>query len=134
MCTGGEDFVDDSGIVLEFQPGDTIQCINITILDDAFLEFEECFYVDLVSDIAGFETSTTKIVINDDEGGVLSQLFICHNNQYSFSSFQKSLSMLSRRSTRLLRAMNWRFALLQLMVFQQCSHSMLMLTFLVRYH
>ena len=44
-------------------------CVSITILDDDLLESVECFFVDLVPDIEGLETSTTKIQINDDEGG-----------------------------------------------------------------
>lgn len=44
-------------------------CIQIEILDDNMLESLECFYVDLVSLVEGIDTSTTKILINDDEGG-----------------------------------------------------------------
>ena len=67
-----EDFLNDlNGTELVFQEGDTRQCVDIQILDDLFLEMEECFFVDLVSSISRVPINTTKVLIEDDEGGML---------------------------------------------------------------
>ena len=60
------DYTDPGELELVFLPGDTRQCIQIDILDDSFLEFDESFFVDL---ILGEVVSTTRIVIQDDEDG-----------------------------------------------------------------
>lgn len=65
----GEDYVDPGPAILRFEAGDSRMCVQIIILNDNILESAECFYVDLVSFVEGIETSTTKIQINDDEGG-----------------------------------------------------------------
>lgn len=77
MCLSSKFLADvdfnDPDVVQEvvFQAGDSRQCIEIEILDDSLFELEECFYVNLVSEIPGVEVSTTKIFIDDDEGGML---------------------------------------------------------------
>lgn len=74
------DYSDPGVLQLVFMPGDTRQCVQIDILDDLLLEFDEDFFVDLV---LSEDVSTTRVVIEDDEGGMsssFSQIFLhCSN-------------------------------------------------------
>ena len=76
LIAADEDYVDQSGQVLQFEAGDSRMCTLISILDDNLLESAECFFLDLVSNIDGIPISSTKVQINDDEGG--KQLYIMY--------------------------------------------------------
>lgn len=82
-----------------FLPGEVRQCIQIDILDDNELELDEEFFVDLV---LGDVISTTKIVIEDDDGGKISNKCTAYINYFETTScLQKSSSKLRERFTLL---------------------------------
>ena len=53
---------------LSFAPGETVRTISVSVLDDAVLEPEEAFYVDLSNPVgASLDRGRGKAVIRDDE-------------------------------------------------------------------
>ena len=74
MATDGTDgdFIASTTVVM-FQPGETMQCLNVTILDDSLDEdMEEDFelVIDSVDpdEVETVDPATTRISIVDDDG------------------------------------------------------------------
>jgi len=86
---------------LEFAPGDSEQIVEVPIIDDASLEIDECFYIDLsISDSSsmaclGDQKSMTIIIMDDDDPGIL--LFERESASVTEAAEDKALTILVKR-------------------------------------